>query len=77
MQQQLRLDAIDVRRVEKQLKKKLEQRFLNGRRLARFAADVFGSAGQREDIADDRLGVLINAEYVARYLTGLDGRIAR
>ncbi len=69
VQKQLRFDAVDLRRVQQQLKEMPEQGFLHfvsrGRR-----------AGQGKDVADNGLGLLVDAEGIAGDLAILQGRVS-
>ena len=71
MEEQLRLDAIDARRVGEQFDEVLEEAKLNFGRGMRTAA-----AGHREGVADNRFVFLINSEYVAGGAAVLDGDVA-
>ena len=76
MQKQLRLDALDVRRVEKQLKEMPEQCFFDGRGRSGRSACSIRLAWQSEDIADDGLGLLVDTKDVAHYAAGCKRRVA-
>ena len=72
MQQQLGFDALHLRRVHDQLQQVLEQGLFDFMGRAAVGAE----AGQRKGVADDGLGLLVNAEGVADDLAVLQGRIA-
>ena len=76
MEKQLRLDAVDVRRVEQQLEEMPQQRFFRGVGRAGPSVCAVRRAGQSEYIADDGLGLLVDAEHVARHLAGFKGGVA-
>ena len=76
MEQQLRLDAVDVRRVEQQFEEVPQQGFFAGVGRAGGSVAAFVGAGESEDIADHRLGLLVDAEDVTGHMAGFDGGVA-
>ena len=82
VEQQLGFHAVHLGRVLQQFEQVAEQRFLNlvswGFASLAFAggAPISVGAGQRKDVADDGLGLLIDAEDIADDMACLQGRVA-
>jgi hypothetical protein len=76
MEKQLRLDAVDMRRVEQQLEEVPQEHFFASVGRAGGCVAAVRDAGKSEDVADHRLGLLVDAEDVAGDIAGLHGGVA-